>query len=140
MIVTSYGQNKNLDEIKNSRTSPDVQFQEFSLTKQKLDLEWTMTWENHSEKYKKTNLKNSKNRCQNATFERKTTSEKANFCSNTILSLCSKTLVNNVHAAKPIAFSLHFQFRCDQNHYSNLTLKIMKMCEQIFKKDSAPIQ
>ena len=38
-------------------------------------------------------------------------------------------------------FSLHFLFRRDQNHYSNLTSKIMKMCEQIFKKkDSAPIQ
>ena len=38
------------------------------------------------------------------------------------------------HAAKPLAFSLHFLFRCDQNYYSNLTLKIMKICEQIFKK------
>ena len=26
------------------------------------------------------------------------------------------------------------------NHYSNLTSKIMKICEQIFKKNSAPIQ
>ena len=41
----------------------------------------------------------------------------------------------------PLAFSLHFLFRRDQNHYSNLTSKIMKMCEQILnkKKDSAPI-
>ena len=38
------------------------------------------------------------------------------------------------HAAKPLAFSLHFLFRRDQNHYSNLTSKIMKMCEQILKK------
>ena len=37
------------------------------------------------------------------------------------------------HAAKPLAFSLHFRFRRDQNHDSNLTSKIMKMCE-IFKK------
>ena len=45
------------------------------------------------------------------------------------------------HAAKPLAFSLHFLFRRDQNYYSNLTSKIMKMCEQILKKkDSAPIQ
>ena len=28
-------------------------------------------------------------------------------------------------------FRLHFLFRRDQNHYSNLTSKIMKMCEQI---------
>ena len=35
-------------------------------------------------------------------------------------------------------FSLHFLFRRDQNHYSNLTSKIMKMCEQILKKKTAP--
>ena len=39
-----------------------------------------------------------------------------------------------IHAAKPLGFSLHFLFRRDQNHYSNLTSKIMKMCEQILKK------
>ena len=38
-----------------------------------------------------------------------------------------------IHAAKPLAFSLHFLFRRDQNQYSNLTSKIMKMCEQILK-------
>ena len=38
------------------------------------------------------------------------------------------------HAAKSLAFSLQFLFRPDQNHYSNLTSKIMKMCEQILKK------
>ena len=38
-----------------------------------------------------------------------------------------------IQAAKPFAFSLHFLFRRDQNHYSNLTSKIMKMCEQILK-------
>ena len=36
------------------------------------------------------------------------------------------------------SFSLHFLFRHDQNHYSNLTLKIMKMCEQILKKRQRP--
>ena len=46
----------------------------------------------------------------------------------------------NNQAAKPLAFSLHFLFRRDQNQYSNLTSKILKMCEQILKKDSAPIQ
>ena len=39
----------------------------------------------------------------------------------------------NVTPQKPIAFSLHFLFGRDQNHYSNLTSKIMKMCEQILK-------
>ena len=45
-----------------------------------------------------------------------------------------------IHAAKPLAFSLHFLFRRDQNPHSNLTSKIMKMCERSLKKDSAPIQ
>ena len=39
---------------------------------------------------------------------------------------------------KPLDFSLHFLFRRYQNHYSNLTSKIMKMCEQILKKKRAP--
>ena len=34
MIVTSYGRKNLDDEIKHSRTTPDVQFKEFSLTKQ----------------------------------------------------------------------------------------------------------
>ena len=62
------------------------------------------------------------------------------FCSNTVFSLYFKFRANKFHAAKPLAFSLHFLFRRDQNHNSNLTLKITKMCEQILKKDSAPIQ
>ena len=49
-------------------------------------------------------------------------------------------LVRNFHATKPQAFSLHFWFRRDQNHYSKLTSKIMKICEQILKKDNTPIQ
>ena len=49
-------------------------------------------------------------------------------------------LEQKIHAAKPLAFLLHFLFRRDQNHHSNLTSKIMKICEQILKKDSAPIQ
>ena len=40
-VIVTLGRNKNLDEIKkHSRTSPDVQFNEFSLNK-KLDLERT---------------------------------------------------------------------------------------------------
>ena len=42
------------------------------------------------------------------------------------------------HAAKPLAFSLHKLFRRDQNYYSNLTSKIMKMCEQIINKRHRP--
>ena len=65
---------------------------------------------------------------------KKTTSEKTNVCSNTVFSLYFKIRAKKFHAAKPpAAFSLHFLFRRDQNHYSNLTSKIMKMCEQILK-------
>ena len=41
---------------------------------------------------------------------------KANFCSNTVFSLYFKIRVKKFHAAKPLAFSLHSIFRCDQNH------------------------
>ena len=89
----------------------------------------------------KSNPKKSKkgeNRSEIAACEQKTTSEKANFCSNTIFSLYFEFRAKKFHAAKPLAFSLHFLFRRDQNHYSKLTSKIMKMCEQIFKKKTAP--
>ena len=75
---------------------------------------------------KKSNPKNRKN-CKNQSeidaCEEKTTSEKANFCSNTVFSLYFKIRAKNTHAAKPVAFSLHFLFRRDQNHYSNLISK-----------------
>ena len=77
--------------------------------------------------------KKSKNQSEIAACEQKTTSEKAKFCSNTVFSLYFKFRAKKFHAAKPLAFSLHFLFRRDQNHYSNLTSEIMKMCEQIFK-------
>ena len=82
--------------------------------------------------------KNSKNQSEIAACEQKTTSEKPNFCSNTVFSLYFKIREKKIHAAKPLAFSLHFLFRRDQNHYSNLTSKIMKMCEQILKKRQRP--
>ena len=46
----------------------------------------------------------------------------------------SKFRLKKFLAAQPLAFSLHFLFRRDQNHYSNLTSEIMKMCEQILKR------
>ena len=123
------------DEVKkHSRTRPDVQFKEFSMTKQKTrprtDYEWIgKRFRKESDpKNKKKTVKVS----EIAACEQKTTSEKANFCSNTVFSLYFKLRAKKFHAAKPLAFSLHF-FWHDQNHYSNLTSKIMKMCEQIFK-------
>ena len=82
------------------------------------------------------NRKNRKNQSEIAACEQKVTSEKANFCSNTVLSIYFKIRAQKFHAAKSLAFSLYFLFRRDQNHHSNLTSKIMKMCEQILKKHS----
>ena len=97
-----------------------------------------MDWEDNLEKKSDPkNGKNSKNQSEIAACEQKTTTEKPNFCSNTIFSLCFNIRAKKIHAAKPLAFSLHFLFRSDQNHYSNLTSKIMKMCEQILKKNLA---
>ena len=84
------------------------------------------------------NRKKSKNQSEIAACEQKTTGEKPNFCSNTVFSLYFKIRSKKIHTAKPLAFSLHFLFRRDQNHYSNLTSKIMKICAQIFKKKTAP--
>ena len=98
-----------------------------------------MDWENHLEKkirYKKS--KKRENHSEIAPCEQKTTSEKAKFCSNTVFPLYYKFRAKKIHAAKPLAFWLHFLFRRDQNHYSNLTSKIMKMCEQILKKRQRP--
>ena len=69
---------------------------------------------------------------------KETTSEKANFCLNSVFLLYFKIRARKFHAAKPLAFSLHFLFRRDHNHYSNLTSKIIKMCEQILKKRQRP--
>ena len=80
------------------------------------------------------NLNNRKKWSEIAACEQKTTSEKANFCSNAVFSLYFKIRAKKIDAAKLLAFLLHFLFRRDQNPYSNLTSKIMKMCEQIFKK------
>ena len=80
--------------------------------------------------------KNNKNQSEIAACEQKSTSEKANICSNTVLSFYFKIRAKKLHAAKSLAFSLHFLFWCSQNHCS----ENMKHCEQILKKDSAPKQ
>ena len=97
-----------------------------------------MDWEIYLEKNPIRKIeKNSKNPSEIAACEQKTTTEKPNFCSNTVFSLYFKIRAK-IHAAKPLASSLHFLFRRDQNHHSTLTSKIMKMCEQIFKKRQRP--
>ena len=71
---------------------------------------------------RKNRKKNSKNQSEIAASEQKTTGKKAQFCSNTVFFLLYfKIRVKKFHATKPLAFTLHFLFRRDQNHYSNLT-------------------
>ena len=74
-----------------------------------------MDWENHLENNPIQKIeKNSKNHSEIAACEQKITSEKANFCSNTVFSLYFKIRAKKkIHAAKPLAFSLHFLFRRD---------------------------
>ena len=80
------------------------------------------------------NQKNSKNQSEIAASEQKIFSEKANFLfKHRFLTLHSNSS-EKIHAVKPLAFLLQFLFRRDQNHYSNLASKIMKMCEKIFTK------
>ena len=108
----------------------------FHWLNRKLDLERTMNGleKPFRKKSDPKNRKNSKHQSEIAACEQKTTTDKANFCSNTVFSLYFKIRAKKFHAAKPLAFSLLFLFRRDQNHYSNLTSKIMKMCEQTLKK------
>ena len=83
------------------------------------------------------NRKNCKNQSEIAACEQKTTCEKANFCSNSVLSLYFKFRAKKFHAAKPRREILWTKM-CEQKMCEQ---KIMKICEQIFKKkDSAPIQ
>ena len=92
-----------------------------------------MDWENLLEN-KNRSKKNRKNQSEIAACEQKTTSEKANSCSNTVFPLNYKIRAKKCQAPKQFTFSLHFLFRRDQNRYSNLISKIMKMCEQSLKK------
>ena len=95
-------------------------------------------WKQFRKKSDPKNGKNCKNQSEIAACEHTTTSEKPNFCSNTVFSLYFEIREKKINAAKPLAFSLHFLFWRDQNHYSNLTSKIMKMCKQILKKRQRP--
>ena len=74
---------------------------------------WTMNWlgKPFGKKSNPKNWKNSKNENKiAAACEQKTTSEKANFCSNTVFSLYFEIRAKKFLAAKPLAFSLHFLF------------------------------
>ena len=73
-----------------------------------------MDWKNHLEKNPIQKIeKTVKIASEIAACEQKSTSEKANFCSNTVFSLYFKIRAKKIHAAKPLAFSLHFLFQRD---------------------------
>ena len=84
----------------------------FHLLKGKLDLERTMN--GLGKQFKKSApknwKKNIKNQSEISACEQKTTSEKTNFCSNTVFSVQFKFEAKKFHAAKPLAISLHFLF------------------------------
>ena len=64
-----------------------------------------MDWENHLEKKSIQKIeKIVKIKSEIAACAQKTTSEKANFCSNTIFSLHFKIRAKKFHAAKPLDF------------------------------------
>ena len=71
-----------------------------------------MDCENHLEKKSgPKNRKTSKNQSEIAGCEqKKNTSEKMNFCSNSVFSICFKIRVKTFHAAKLLAFPLPFSF------------------------------
>ena len=90
---------------------------------------------------KKTNPKNrntSKNQKEIANVNNKPLARKLIFVqtpfSHSTLKLEQKNFKPQNHSLfRVISLFLHFLFQRDQNHYSNLTSKIMKMSEQISK-------
>ena len=96
-----------------------------------------MAWENHLEKNPMQKIeKTVKIRVKLPHVNKKPLPRNRNLVQTPFSHSTLKLERKKIHAAKPLAFSLHFLFRRDQNHYSNLTSKIMKMCEQILKKNS----
>ena len=140
-MLFSHLSTKSCDEklLKHSRTSPGVQFKEFSLTKQKTRPRRVYEWIRKTKILEKNSIqKNEKNKVKLPHVNKKPLARKRIFVqtpfSHSTLNLERK----KIHAAKPLAFSLHFLFLRDQIHYSNLTSKIRKMCEQIIKKRQRP--
>ena len=79
------------------------------------------------------NLTKSKTKSNCKKTKTKNHQQENEFSINTVFSLYFKSSVQNIHAADTVEFSLHFLFRCDQNHNFSLTLKNMKLREQTLK-------
>ena len=101
-----------------------------------------MDWEKRIEnnRIQKIEKKNSKNESVIGACEQKTTSEKENFCSNTVFLLYFKIRAKKFHAANALAFSLSFLFQRDQNHYSIWLQKSWKSVNRSQKKRPNTIQ
>ena len=87
---------------------------------EKLGLEWTTNRLGKPFKKSDSKIRNSENQSEIAACEQKTTSEKANFCSNTVFLLYLKIRAKKFTSQNHSFFSLRFLFRLDQNYYSNL--------------------
>ena len=94
-----------------------------------------MDWENNLEKIQSKKLKI---KVKLPHVNKKQVSRKRIFVQTPFSHSTLKLERKKFYTAKPLAFSLHFLFRRDQNHYSNLTSKIIKMCEQILKTRQRP--
>ena len=129
-------------------TSPHVQFKKFSFAKQKLVLEQAMRelgnpFPKKTKSKLKINVKIPHVKKSTTDFFQKiqkinvknSLARKRNFLQTPFSHPIFKTRAKQFRVSKPLAFSFHFLFRRDQNHY-NLTSKIMKMCEHTLKKTS----
>ena len=80
--------------------SDKLKFGSNKRTRPKMNDEWIgKTIQTKKIRSKKSKKKNSKNQSEIAACEQKTTSEKANFRSNTVFSLYLKIRAKNIHAA-----------------------------------------
>ena len=80
----------------------------------------------------KNEKKNSKNQSEIAACEKKPLARKRIFVQTAFSDSTTKL------GRKTFAPQHHFLLRRDQNHYSDLTSKIMKMCKKILKKIQRP--
>ena len=91
-----------------------------------------MDWENHFKKSNQIFLKIANIKVKSQHVKKKPLAGKRIFV-QTPFSHYFEIGVKNNSLRRTLIFSLQFQFRRDQNHFSDLTSKIMKTGYQIFK-------
>ena len=141
VVVTSYARNKNRDDEINKNIAGQVltnNSKNFRWLNRKLDIERTMKGleKPFRKKFEPKNWKNSKKKIKVKLphVNKKPLPIKRIFVqspySHSTLNLERTSFTPQNHSL--FRSQNHFLFRRDQNHYSNLTSKIMKMCKQIF--------